>query len=159
MDGIGVYTWQDGRQYRGEYKDDKKHGYGIYTWSDGRTYSGHWCRGKQHGLGTYDVPGQPTKFGLWEEGKRIEWFENDQYGKITNGQLDYKMYFRKTESGFNVDQFATFDVPNKFHERVQRVIEKFRRETPTPTPQGQPQQQYQRQGAQPTPGGLKTAGM
>ena len=36
------------------------------------------------------------------------------------------MYFRKTESGFNVDQFATFEVPHKFHERVAKVIEKFR---------------------------------
>ena len=42
------------------------------------------------------------------------------------GQLDYKIYFRKTESGFSVDQFATFEVPNQFHERVARVIEKFR---------------------------------
>jgi hypothetical protein len=30
------------------------------------------------------------------------------------------MYFRK--SGFNVDQFATFEVPVKFHERVSKVI-------------------------------------
>jgi hypothetical protein len=44
------------------------------------------------------------------------------------GQLDYKMYFRKTESGFNVDQFANFEVPMKFHERVSKVIEKFRQE-------------------------------
>ena len=89
---------------------------------------GHWCRGKQHGLGTYEVPGTPTKSGLWEEGKRIEWFEIDQSEKILKGNLDYKMFFRKTESGFNVDQFATFDVPNKFHERIGRVIEIFRAE-------------------------------
>ena len=30
MEGVGVYTWNDGRKYEGEYKDDKKHGYGIY---------------------------------------------------------------------------------------------------------------------------------
>jgi hypothetical protein len=34
MEGIGVYTWKDGRSYEGEYSDDKKHGYGIYTWVD-----------------------------------------------------------------------------------------------------------------------------
>jgi len=58
------------------------------------------------------------------------------------GKLDYKVYFRKTESGFNVDQFATFDVPHKFHDRVSRVIEKFRQEARQhqgPTPK---QQQY-----------------
>jgi len=53
MDGMGVYTWADGRCYMGEYKDDKKHGYGIYKWADGRLYLGQWMRGKQHGLGIY----------------------------------------------------------------------------------------------------------
>ena len=125
MDGMGVYTWQDGRQYRGEYKDDKKHGFGIYTWSDGRTYAGYWWRGKQHGLGTYAVPGTPTKFGLWEEGKRIEWFQEEEVSQIENGTLDYKGYFKQMESGFNVDSFATFNVPNRFYERVQATIDKF----------------------------------
>ena len=125
MDGIGVYTWQDGRQYRGEYKDDKKHGFGIYTWSDGRMYSGHWCRGKQHGLGNYSVPQQSSKCGLWEEGKRIEWFDEDQQREIKANKLDYKMYFRKTESGFTVDSFASFDIPDKFNVRVQETIDKF----------------------------------
>ena len=44
------------------------------------------------------------------------------------GKLDYKMYFRKTESGFSVDQFANFEVPETFHERVSKVIERFRSE-------------------------------
>jgi hypothetical protein len=38
MEGMGVYTWADGRKYEGEYKDDKKHGYGLYEWVDGRHY-------------------------------------------------------------------------------------------------------------------------
>ena len=42
------------------------------------------------------------------------------------GQLDYKVFFRKTESGFNVDPYATFEVPPKFYERVSRVMDKFR---------------------------------
>ena len=46
MDGMGVYTWADGRCYMGEYKDDKKRGYGIYKWADGRLYLGQWMRGK-----------------------------------------------------------------------------------------------------------------
>ena len=37
MDGIGLYSWKDGRYYDGEYKLDKKHGYGLYTWADGRS--------------------------------------------------------------------------------------------------------------------------
>ena len=36
------------------------------------------------------------------------------------------MYFRKTESGFNVDSFASFTVPEKFDDRVQGIKEKFK---------------------------------
>jgi hypothetical protein len=32
MHGEGVFTWPDGRTYRGGYKNDKKNGYGIFTW-------------------------------------------------------------------------------------------------------------------------------
>jgi hypothetical protein len=46
MDGVGIYTWSDGRVYKGEYKDDKKHGYGEYSWADGRVYCGFWSKGK-----------------------------------------------------------------------------------------------------------------
>ena len=46
MDGFGQYTWADGRRYKGEYKDDKKHGYGEYIWADGREYCGYWAKGK-----------------------------------------------------------------------------------------------------------------
>ena len=64
---------------------------------------------------------------------------NREIDAILAGKLDYKQFFRKTESGFNVDQFATFNVPDKFHDRVSRVIEKFRQEARQSTPAGQPQ--------------------
>ena len=40
--------------------------------------------------------------------------------------MDYKVFFRKTESGFNVDSFANFRVPNDFEDRVSSLIAKFR---------------------------------
>jgi hypothetical protein len=46
MEGMGLYTWNDGRSYEGFYKDDKKHGFGIYIWADGRKYEGYWVKGK-----------------------------------------------------------------------------------------------------------------
>ena len=30
MHGQGLYKWPDGRQYEGQYVDDKKEGYGVY---------------------------------------------------------------------------------------------------------------------------------
>lgn len=32
MDGKGSFIWPDGRSYKGDYKDDKKHGQGLFTW-------------------------------------------------------------------------------------------------------------------------------
>lgn len=47
MHGEGLFTWADsGKVYRGEYRDDKKHGYGEISWPDGRRYAGQWANGK-----------------------------------------------------------------------------------------------------------------
>ena len=98
MDGVGIYTWADGRKYTGEYKDDKKHGYGEYSWADGRVYSGCWAKGKQHGLGIYQVKDSEKKYGLWEEGKRIEWFDQGQVKQILQGELNYQDMYRRSDS-------------------------------------------------------------
>jgi len=90
MEGMGIYKWNDGRSYHGEYLDDKKHGYGIYRWQDGRQYKGYWNHGKQHGLGVYQVASENReKFGLWEDGKRIEWFSQESQTKVNNREIDY----------------------------------------------------------------------
>lgn len=91
MHGVGIYKWQDGKLYKGEYANDKKHGFGLYTLQDGRTYEGWWDDGKQHGLGEFVFADRnyfmianllekshntKQKKGLWEDGKRIMWFDN-----------------------------------------------------------------------------------
>ena len=82
MDGMGMYTWPDGRRYAGEYKDNKKHGYGVYIQADSSIYLGQWRHGKQHGLGIYktlyqvgELPTITFKHGIWEDGKHLEWFD------------------------------------------------------------------------------------
>jgi hypothetical protein len=46
MDGYGVFTWIDKRQYKGYYLEDRKHGFGRFYWPDGRIYEGEWDKGK-----------------------------------------------------------------------------------------------------------------
>ena len=46
MHGIGIFTWDDGRKYEGDFLDDKKSGHGVFTWTDGRKYDGYWKFGK-----------------------------------------------------------------------------------------------------------------
>jgi len=92
MHGKGIYTWQDGRRYEGEYVDDKKHGYGIYTWADGRKYEGYWAYGKQHGKGKYLLPDGSIKIGLWQNGKRISWVDDENEVENQRGRKSIKDY-------------------------------------------------------------------
>ena len=46
MHGFGIYTWANGREYRGEYFNNLKEGNGVYIWGDGRKYEGQWANGK-----------------------------------------------------------------------------------------------------------------
>ena len=39
----------DGDVYKGNYKEDERHGYGEMYWKDGQLYKGDWKEGKQRG--------------------------------------------------------------------------------------------------------------
>ena len=46
IEGIGKYSWSDGRIYEGTWKFNKMHGKGKFTWSDGRCYEGDYHEDK-----------------------------------------------------------------------------------------------------------------
>ena len=46
MDGEGTLTWPTGKQYEGNFLNNKRHGYGVFTWEDGHCYKGNWKNGK-----------------------------------------------------------------------------------------------------------------
>ena len=46
MHGKGELMYESGNTYKGEYKDDLKHGTGIYTWVSGKKIEGTWLNGK-----------------------------------------------------------------------------------------------------------------
>lgn len=81
MDGYGIYTWQDGRYYVGNYKNDKKEGYGVYRWADGRVYLGNWLQGKQDGIGTYVLPNGILKKAEFKNGERIRFIEDATFNQ------------------------------------------------------------------------------
>ena len=37
----GTYTWNDGKQYVGTFKDGLMDGNGLMTWPDGKSYKGN----------------------------------------------------------------------------------------------------------------------
>ena len=76
LHGKGRFKWPDGRTYTGEYLNDKKDGKGLFEWPDGKKYNGEWKNGKQHGEGyLYSVKNLTWRKGLWENGKRIKWLK------------------------------------------------------------------------------------
>lgn len=46
MHGSGELIYEDGRRYKGQFSNDKKHGQGIYTWANGKSYNGQWVNGQ-----------------------------------------------------------------------------------------------------------------
>jgi hypothetical protein len=46
MHGKGHLIWPDGKEYIGDFVEDKRHGHGKFKWKDGREYEGQWQKGK-----------------------------------------------------------------------------------------------------------------
>ena len=101
---VGTYTYHNGDQYVGEWKDDKLHGQGTYTYGSGSEWSGDkyvggFKEGKQHGQGTYTFAEGDKYVGEWKDDKQhgqgtYTYDNGDQYvgewkdGK-SNGQGTY----------------------------------------------------------------------
>lgn len=43
--GFGVFDWESGNQYQGNYLNDERHGYGVMRWTDESMYMGIWDQG------------------------------------------------------------------------------------------------------------------
>ena len=72
--GQGTYTWSDGSEYEGEFRDGIQNGQGVSTYPSGNKYMGEWRDGKYDGQGTFS----------WSNGrKRVGEFRNDRPWKIT----------------------------------------------------------------------------
>ena len=77
--GEGIFTWNDGREYRGSFVDGLMEGYGEHTHPSGDTYKGEWKDGKFHGTGTYSWTNGNVYCGEWcngmENGKGVGTFK------------------------------------------------------------------------------------
>ena len=47
----GTYKWKSGAIYKGDWKDNKKHGKGIMTSANGRVYEGDFIMNMRDGIG------------------------------------------------------------------------------------------------------------
>ena len=67
--GKGVFIWKTGDKYEGEYKDGKRDGQGILTYSNGSKYVGEWENGNRNGEGTNTEPNGKVTEGIWKDNK------------------------------------------------------------------------------------------
>ncbi|KAI6654111.1 Ankyrin repeat and MYND domain-containing protein 1-like isoform X9 [Oopsacas minuta] len=66
-------SWSDGSSYRGDMKNELRHGYGVHIWNNGERYEGEYVEDKREGEGTY----------YWPSGARYVggFVGNKKYGK------------------------------------------------------------------------------
>ena len=75
--GIGIYTFQTGYRYEGEFKDNKPNGQGVFSSPDGQRYQGGFKDGKLNGKGIMNYPDGRRYEGEYKNNKR------DGYGIMT----------------------------------------------------------------------------
>ena len=66
---FGTYTYANGEEYVGEFKDNKFYGQGTYTFPDGRKYVGEFKDNKRNGQGTYTFPNGGKYVGEFKDNK------------------------------------------------------------------------------------------
>ena len=69
MHGQGTYTFNDGEQYIGEFKNDVKDGYGKTTFPNGHNYQGQYKNHKRHGKGIYTYKDKKRDVGEYKNNK------------------------------------------------------------------------------------------
>ena len=63
--GYGIYTWNDGTRYEGNFRDGKREGEGVYYYATGAKYIGSQSGDGRHGWGTYYYPTGSKFVGEW----------------------------------------------------------------------------------------------
>ena len=65
--GYGKYFWASGAYYEGEFKDNYLHGYGKHVWADGNIYEGMFKEDKPNGFGRLIISSGGVYEGEWKD--------------------------------------------------------------------------------------------
>ena len=63
--GYGVFQWESGNKYSGNYHYDERQGYGTMEWTDMSKFKGHWIKGVQEGIGIMIFPNGVKRAGFF----------------------------------------------------------------------------------------------
>ena len=90
--GQGTYTFVNGNKYVGEFKDEQPHGQVTATYANGDQYVGEFKDGKRNGQGTYTYANGDKYVGKFKDDKRhgqgtMTYTDGNQYvGEFKNGK-------------------------------------------------------------------------
>lgn len=79
LQGVGEYTYKNGKVYTGEFINGTRDGYGKLTYPGGSWYSGEFSNDKRNGFGVYDSDLGVVYTGIWED-------DNFIWGKIVDNK-------------------------------------------------------------------------
>ena len=105
---FGTFTFTNGNEYVGEWKDNKYHGYGTFKISDGDKYVGEFWNQRRHGYGVLTRANGEVSQGVWLDGR----FRNEK-------ELNKNRWIplaRKGESQTKVNHNSGFN-PRKMNHR------------------------------------------
>ena len=88
--GSGSYTAPDGRSYKGEWKRGLPNGYGTFCYTDNTCSVGHFKDGKLNGFGTYTYPNGKVSEGLWKNGNFLEKVSKNKWYEIKYPKEDIR---------------------------------------------------------------------
>lgn len=63
------YVFENGAVYKGQWKNEKRHGFGVQIWPDGAKYEGYWKDHKASGQGKFWHADGDVYDGEWKEDK------------------------------------------------------------------------------------------
>lgn len=66
--GYGTFVAENGNEYEGEWKNDKRDGEGTAKYNTGDVYIGSWKNCKRHGHGTMYIENGDVYEGMWDNG-------------------------------------------------------------------------------------------
>ncbi len=125
--GIGLYRWDNGDYYLGEYEKGNRTGLGIYVWGSGNYFQGYFKDNCLHGEGLCVFTDGSQMIGAWANDK----FQDHQYydkNKISKEIRD-KVKSLVQDSGISFNAFSIAQFIHTFRnfpsETQQYIIHKF----------------------------------
>lgn len=102
----GSFTYSSGEEYRGEWKEGRRHGTGQLTFADGSAYVGHFENGLFHGCGVLSFADGSRYEGEFVQGKFSGVGVFTRYDNMT---------FEGEFKGGRVDGFGLLTFPDGSH--------------------------------------------